>query len=128
METTKLVKVYSNTKKSTRLKRNKNKYQRVWNAELQKYVKVRKTRFPIRKRDKKEQKSVELQMKSIVARIDRKKSKKNVAPVQQQKTEIKTAVKVHAKTTTIARKPIVINMFGTKLVWDKTSLRYKQAA
>lgn len=43
--TTKIVKVYSNNSKRSRLKRNKNKFQRVWDVEKQAYVKVRKTKY-----------------------------------------------------------------------------------
>lgn len=93
-ETTKIVKVYSNNKKSTRLKRNKNKFQRVWDAEKQKYVKVRKPKFAVfTKKVEKTVKSVDEQVKAAYARADRrsKAKKKKSVPVNAAQMEKKIA-------------------------------------
>ena len=49
----KIVKAYSNNSKKSRLKRNKNKFQRIWDPEKQTYIKVRKVKYPVKKNTKK---------------------------------------------------------------------------
>ena len=135
------VKVYSNNSKKARLKRNKNKFQRVWDAEKQKYVKIRKAKYALHIiKVEKTIKTVDEQVKAAFARASRRNKAKKIkksAPVNAQqmetkisklqKTEKKIAAKqIHAKISDQATK--TINMGGNKLVWDQKSLRYYKAA
>lgn len=138
----KIVKVYSNNKKSARLKRNKNKFQRVWDAEKQKYVKVRKPKFAIfAKKVEKTVKSVDEQVKAAYARADRRakaKKKKSVpVKVEQKKTatiqpkpEKKVVTPaVHAKVDAPKpKKAAVVTLYGKKMQWDQKKLQYREAA
>jgi len=138
----KIVKAYSNNKKSARLKRNKNKFQRVWDAEKQKYVKVRKPKFVIfTNKVKKTTKSIDEQVKAAYARADRRnkaKKKKSVpVKVEQKKTAIiqpkpekkVVAPAVHAKVDAPKpKKASVITLYGKKMQWDKKKLQYCEAA
>lgn len=143
-ETTKIVKVYSNNKKSTRLKRNKNKFQRVWDAEKQKYVKVRKPKFAVfTKKVEKTVKSVDEQVKAAYARADRrskaKKKKsvpvnaaqmeKKIAAVQPKSEKKVVAPAVHAKVDAPKpKKAIVVTLYGKKMQWDQEKVQYREAA
>ena len=128
MEQNKNIKVYSNNSKKSRLKRRKNKFQRIWDAEKQTYVKVRKAKFPVRIKAKTEAKSVDQQVKNVVARQQRKDKakkrvpKKVVSPVKAITPKEKPAIK------SVATKcPNTIKTCGHTLTWDSKVLRYKAA-
>lgn len=145
MEETKIVKVYSNSKKSARLKRKKNKFQRVWDAEKQKYVKVRKAKFTVyANKTEKTVKTVDEQVKAAYARADRrnkaKKKKsvpvnatqmeKKIASISKQKPEKKVvAPAMHAKVDAPKpKKAVTITLYNKKMAWDQEKLQYREAA
>lgn len=116
-----IVKVYSNNSKKARLKRNKNKFQRIWDAEKQTYVKVRKAKYPVfNKAEKKDWKKKDVS-KAVKRRQTTPKKPKSV-PVSVRKPETKQPARVH----TTAKQVVSINR-GMH-VWDSSSLRYKRAA
>lgn len=126
-----LVKVYSNNSKKSRLKRNKNKFQRIWNAEEQKYVKVRKNKYPVNAtKVRKDWREID-DSKSLNRRHTTPKVRKPAAATQ---TEVKTTsvqkpekkVTVHAKG--IIKKAVTIHMYGKKLEWDTKKMQYREAA
>ena len=128
MEQNKIVKVYSNNSKKSRLKRRKNKFQRIWDAEKQTYVKVRKTKFPVRIKTKTEAKSVDQQVKDAIARQQRKDKAKKRAPKKVVSTVKAITPKEKPAAKNVAAKcPNTIKMFGHKLAWDSKVLRYKAA-
>ena len=126
----KLVKVYSNNSKKSRLKRRKNKFQRIWDTEKQTYIKVRKTKYPVpfnkvRKDWRKEDNSKALKRRHKTP----KKTKSVPVNATKQKTETKQkarieTVRINGKNT----KPVTFNMCGIKHVWDSQTLQYKRAA
>ena len=131
----KIVKVYSNNSKKTRLKRRKNKFQRTWDAEKQTYVKVRKAKFPVRTKVEVKPKSVDEIVKAAYARADkRSKAKKTKSvPVNATKMEQKVAKVVKSEkhavnATPVHRKATSVKLYGRNLEWDKKTLRYKAAA
>lgn len=121
----KIVKVYSNNSKKARLKRNKNKFQRVWDAEKQTYVKVRKAKYPVRTQTKRKDWTpamIDEKIKSIKAQ--KKKPKKSVPVTAKQKPE----TVVHAKAIVREMPVRKFAPYGVELVWDQDILRYKKAA
>lgn len=134
-KTERIVKVYSNTNKKSRLKRRKNKFQRIWDAEKQTYVKVRKAKYPVINKTRKDWREID-NSKAIKRRTDTVKKPKSVPvnaaqmsqkPAALQKPE-KKVVKpaTHAKAD--APKAVTINIFGKEMVFDKKTLRYREAA
>lgn len=136
-ENIKIVKVYSNNSKKSRLKRNKNKYQRVWDAEKQTYVKVRKAKYPVNTPNKKKNwreinKEGALKRRQNVVT----KAKKKSVPVNAAQMEMKIAklnkpekkVVTHVKITNINPKPTSVKLYGKTLSWDSKNLKYKAAA
>lgn len=125
----KLVKVYSNQSKKTRLKRNKNKFQRIWDAEKQTYVKVRKAKYAIKPKAKKvDWRDVDNSV-ALKRRHETPKKPKSVPVVQHkvhtlQKPE--TTNKGQEKTAQV--KHVMIRSCGNNLIWDKKTLSYKRAA
>lgn len=138
----KIVKVYSNNSKRARLKRNKNKFQRVWDSEKQTYIKVRKAKYPVKITTKKKDwrdvdnsealnrrhttpkkpKSVPVnatQMSQMLAAVQKPETKQQVR---------KEPARVHGKTTTIARKANIYKIGGVDYNWDDKELCYKRAA
>lgn len=144
MEETKIIKVYSNKKKSTRLKRRKNKFQRVWDAEKQTYVKVRKSKFTIYENKKeKTVKTVDEQVKAAFERAKRReKAKKNKSvpvnvqkPMKKNNTSVQksenntTSVVTHAKVDTVKqKKEVSIVLYNKKMVWNMDEKKYLEAA
>lgn len=137
----KIVKVYSNNSKKSRLKRGKNKFQRIWNAEKQAYIKVRKAKYPTIVKAKKDWREVD-DSAALKRRHETPKSKKSV-PVNAAQMEKKIAEmnkpetkqnthNVHGKITSPARveKAKTLSLYGGKvnLVWDSKNLKYRNAA
>lgn len=140
-DSNKIVKVYSNNSKKSRLKRGRNKFQRIWNAEKQTYIKVRKTKYPIVKNVKKDWREVD-DSAALKRRHETPKNKKSV-PVNATQMEKKIAEmnkpetkqnthNVHGKITSPARveKAKTLSLYGGKvnLVWDSKNLKYRNAA
>ena len=115
MEATTLYKVYSNNSKKSRLKRSKNRFARVWDAEKQKYVKVRKQHQSTR--------LSKAELKAIFARSEQP-TKPAETPKKQQKPENKKPAKINAMP---ARKATTVKLYGKHMVWDSETLRYKAA-
>lgn len=121
----KIVKVYSNNSKKSRLKRNKNKFQRIWDAEKQEYVKVRKTKYPAKTVKAKR----EWKKKNVESALQRRQS-------TPKKTKEKIAITTNNQVKQPARKPSVkvekkavcVNINGVRHTWDSKTLRYKRAA
>lgn len=132
----KIVKVYSNNSKKTRLKRRKNKFQRIWDAEKQTYVKVRKAKFPVRTKAEIKPKSVNEIVEAAYARADRRnKAKKtksvpvNATQMHQKKMKVVNKSEKHAvNAAPVHRKATSVKLYGRDLEWDKKTLRYKAAA
>lgn len=137
----KIVKVYSNNSKKSRLKRNKNKFQRIWDAEKQTYIKVRKEKYPARKPSVAIPKSVEEQMARVKKREENKTKKSVPVNATQMEAKISKLHKseakqkphvVHGKITSAARveKALTLSLYGGKvnLVWDSNALKYRNAA
>ena len=139
----KIVRVYSNNSKKARLKRNKNKFQRIWDNEKQTYIKVRKAKYPVNtKTRKKDWRNID-DSGAIKRRIEDKKKPKSVpvnatqmsqklAAVQKPETKQqvhKEPARVHGKTTTTAQPKVKIyKIWGVDYTWDKDEFRYKRAA
>ncbi len=121
----KIVKVYSNNSKKARLKRRKNKFQRIWDAEKQTYVKVRKAKYPVYpKKQKKDWREVD---KSSSIERRRKSTKKiKSAPVIATKQEPEVKQQVRKEPARVKATTVRIN--GVKHTWDSKTLRYKVAA
>ena len=129
----KIVKVYSNNSKKARIKRNKNKFQRIWDEEKQTYVKVRKAKYPVRTTSvKKDWRTID-DSKAIERRMTTPKKSKSV-PVNAQQTEKKTTAvhKPETKQATIKHvtntQPKITRINGVGYTWDSKTLRYKCAA
>lgn len=131
----KITKVYSNNSKKSRLKRNKNKFQRIWDAEKQMYVKVRKSGYPVRVHTKSilTEKDIDVKMAATKRHQQNKgktrKLKKSVPVAAKQKTETKV-VKQPARVASIAQKPVqkTIKMYGKTHVWNNEAMKYLEAA
>lgn len=137
----KIVKVYSNNSKKARLKRNKNKFQRIWDSEKQTYVKVRKAKYPVRIKTKKKDWRNINDSAALKRRHETPKKPKSV-PVNTTQISKSTVVhkpetkqqvrkepaRVHGKTTTIAPKAKTYSIGGINYSWDSKTLRYKRAA
>lgn len=124
----KLVKVYSNNSKKSRLKRNKNKFQRVWDAEKQAYVKVRKAKYPIisaksRKDWREVDNSSAIHRRQTTPKVKKSVPVKAIKPVAKPETKHKTTVVHNSKPTAIIHR---IN--GINYTWDAKTLHYKKAA
>lgn len=128
----KLVKVYSNNSKKSRLKRKKNKFQRIWDAENEKYIKIRK-KPAMQQHVKSEEDDFESKMKALERRQlthkkpvripvqpARVKNKQTVEP------ESKPVAKVSACPKTSAVK--IYKISGIDYLWDNKTLKYKKAA
>lgn len=130
METkTKIVKVYSNNSKKSRLKRNKNKFQRIWDEEKQTYIKVRKAKYPVRTtKVRKDWRDID-NAKALKRRQTTQKPKSVPVPAATQKPE-KKVVKptVHKKVDAPVKKAPTINMFGKVLTFSKEKMMYLEAA
>lgn len=129
METNKIVRLYSNDSKKSRLKRRKNKFQRIWDAEKQTYVKVRKAKFQVKNRNVKKEENIEIEMKAVKRRIER---RANPKPAPTKKVE-KRAMIVNAKPMAKPikkpiTKPVCIRLYNIDFIWDSETLRYKKAA
>lgn len=132
----KIVKVYSNNSKKARLKRRKNRFQRIWDAEKQTYVKVRKAKFYIKcTKKEKVKENVEAKMANLKRRKETPKKPKSVPVIAKAKPETtqkvhKEPARVHGKTTSIttAPKTKVYCIGGVNYNWDKKTLSYKKAA
>ena len=126
----KIVKVYSNNSKKTRLKRNKNKFQRVWDAEKQTYIKVRKAKYPTFKKEKKEE-DINIKMDAIKRRQKNEKKSKSVQTrtlPKKQKHEVKNVRKEPARVSGKVVTATTVNIHGIRMVWDEKTLKYKKAA
>lgn len=132
-----IVKVYSNNSKKSRLKRKKNKFQRIWDAEKQTYIKVRKSRFAVYLKKEKVEKSIDQQVKDAYKKAERKKTKRRV-PVNatqmsekiaklQQKSE-KKVIKQQVEQPVQKAKEVSIKVCGNTLVWSEKENRYKKVA
>lgn len=122
-----IVKVYSNNSKRARLKRKKNKFQRIWDAEKQTYVKVRKAKYQVfTKPEKKDWRVKDLSGAVKRRQTTDKKPKSVPVTATKQKSEIKQSAR---KTPTATIKNTrVVRINGMNLTWDSKSLRYKKAA
>lgn len=126
----KIVKVYSNNSKKSRLKRNKNKFQRVWDAEKQTYVKVRKAKYPAAVQTKRtdwRKKDNSVALKRLHETPKEKKSAPVIAKMQKPETNQtvrKEPARIHAKIT----KATSIRIGGIIHTWDSQTLKYKRAA
>lgn len=128
-----IVKVYSNSSKKARLKRNKNKFQRIWDAEKQTYVKVRKAKYPVRTTTKKPAEDIEVKLEALKRRKTVKKPKSVPVKAQVAKPETKQnarkePARVHGKITSTAKVVNLHRIGGVDYVWDTNTLRYKRAA
>ena len=123
-EKTTLYIVYSNNSKKSRLKRSK-KYKRVWDAEKQKYVKVKKTkkRIAMTSKELKEFFAAPVENKETSTKPAEKKEMK-ISRQKKQKPESKEKAVV----TTILQDAIRETLTGKQLVWDNTTKRYVAAA
>lgn len=123
-EKTTLYIVYSNNSKKSRLKRSK-KYKRVWDAEKQKYVKVKKTkkRIAMTSKELKEFFAAPVENKETSTKPAEKKEMK-ISRQKKQKPESKEKAAV----TTILQDAIRETLTGKQLVWDNTTKRYVAAA
>lgn len=127
MEEQKIVKLYSNNSKKARIKRRKNKFQRVWDAEKQKYVKVRKSRYPVQnKKEKKDWREID-NSSAIKRRLSTAKKVKSV-PVSKKSQKKQTTQKSENKPTQVKQKTTLVRLYGKNLAWDSKTLRYKNAA
>lgn len=124
MEDNKIVKVYSNNSKKSRLKRKKNKFQRIWDAEKGTYVKVRKDKYPVvTKTVKKDWREID-NSKALKRRSETPKKPKSVPVkatkiVQMPKPETKQPARVEKK---------IHKIHGVNYEWDSKTLHYKKAA
>lgn len=137
----KIVKVYSNNSKKARLKRNKNKFQRIWDSEKQTYVKVRKAKYPVRiKAKKKDWRDIndsaalkrrhETPKKPKSVPVNATQMSQKLAEVQKPETKQqvhKEPARVHGKTTT-APKAKIYKIGGVDYNWDNKEFCYKRAA
>lgn len=138
----KIVKVYSNNSKKARLKRNKNKFQRIWDAEKQTYIKVRKAKYPVKTNTKKKDWR-EIDVSASLKRRHTTPKKPKSVPVNTtqmsqklaavKKSETKQQVhkepaRVHGKTTTTASKAKTYKISGVDYNWDEKQFCYKRAA
>lgn len=123
-EKTTLYIVYSNNSKKSRLKRSK-KYRRVWDAEKQKYIKVKKTkkRIAMTSKELKEFFATPVENKETSTKPAEKKEMK-ISRQKKQKPESKEKAAV----TTILQDAIRETLTGKQLVWDNTTKRYVAAA
>ena len=123
-EKTTLYIVYSNNSKKSRLKRSK-KYKRVWDAEKQKYVKVKKTKkcIAMTSKELKEFFAAPVENKETSTKPAEKKEMK-ISRQKKQKPESKEKAVV----TTILQDAIRETLTGKQLVWDNTTKRYVAAA
>ena len=137
METTNnIVKVYSNNSKKARLKRNKNKFQRIWDAEKQTYVKVRKSKYPAKILSVKVEATNTIKIKMNATKRRKQNEKKNAEirksvpvtvaiqkPETKQKAHVEPArVHKHEEGTKVTR------IHSINYSWDSKTLRYKRAA
>lgn len=129
METNiKITRLYSNDSKKARLKRRKNKFQRVWDPEKQTYVKVRKQRHKSHFSKAEMKVRFGTKIESAPAAKASEQSKRIEAIIKDAETaEIKV---VHAKDTgwKNANKAVTIQMNGKILMWDDKINRYREAA
>lgn len=131
----KIVMVYSNNSKKARLKRNKNKFQRIWDAEKQTYIKVRKAKFPVNpSKVRKDWKSID-DSAAIARRSNTPKKTKSVPvnavkasnkPETVQKVH-KEPARVHGKITTTSKAKLY-KISGVNYTWDSNAFRYKKVA
>lgn len=120
MENKKILRLYSNNSKKSRLKRRKNKFQRVWNIEKQTYIKVRKPNNGPHKFSRKEMKerfgtvneSVPVTVKTEIQKPEKKAVKQ---------------IKTHARKDGWD-KPHVYSIHKRNYIWDNETLRYKLTA
>ena len=119
----KIIKVYSNNSKKSRLKRNKNKFQRVWDAEKQMYVKVRKNKAS-KISAKKNWREVD-NSKALKRRQTTPKAPKSVPVITVKKT-VKPEIKQPARKE--VAKATVTKIHGINYSWDTKELKYKRAA
>lgn len=137
----KLIKVYSNNSKKSRLKRNKNKFQRVWDNDKQTYIKVRKNKYPIKHATKKKDwreindtaalKRRQTTPKNKSVPVNATQMSQKLAAVQKSETKQqvrKEPARVHGKTTTITPKAKIYKIGGIDYNWDSKTLGYKRAA
>lgn len=122
----KIVKLYSNNSKKARIRRRKNKFQRIWDAEKQEYVKVRKPKFAVYTKPEKKEKTVDAQMEAIKRRNKRKKAPKKSVPVKATKAA-KKPEKPATKMQVSVHNPVT-RIHGINYTWDSSILRYKKAA
>lgn len=125
----KLVKVYSNNSKKARLKRRKNKFQRIWDAEKQTYIKVRKAKYPVYpKKEKKDWRDVD--KSAALKRRHETPKKPKSAPViaKMQKPETKKQTHKNPTCKSIEKKPVIFRINGVAHTWDSKTLRYKLVA
>ena len=124
-EKTTLYIVYSNNSKKSRLKRSK-KYKRVWDAEKQKYVKVKKTkkRIAMTSKELKEFFATPVEQKQAPTKPAEKKETK----VPKQKKQKPESKKPEVAKVTVLADAIREVLTGKQLVWDNTKKRYVAAA
>lgn len=122
--TTKLYIVYSNNSKKSRLKRSK-KYKRIWDAEKQKYVKVKKTkkRIAMTSKELKEFFAAPVEKKQAPTKPAEKKEMKIAKPKKQKPESKKEVAKI-----TVLENAIREVLTGKSLVWDDNKKRYVEAA
>lgn len=134
-----IVKAYSNNSKKTRLKRRKNKFQRIWDPEKQTYVKVRKAKFPALKplkrkdwREADESSAIKRRQKSKNVPV---KATKPTAKSETVQVKKKEAARVRNKVTTAlgvvqcdVQRIKTYKIHGTNYTWDEKTLLYKKAA
>ena len=126
----KLVKVYSNNSKKARIKRNKNKFQRVWDTEKQTYVKVRKAKYPAKITSKR----ADWREKDEATALKRRQETPKVAkvkPIVAEKTAPtvkKQPARINGKTTSASPVAKIYKIHGMNYTWDSKELCYKKAA
>ena len=130
----KIVKVYSNNSKKARIKRNKNKFQRIWDEEKQTYVKVRKAKYPARTNGVRKDWRVIDHSKAIERRTTTPKKPKSV-PVNAQQMEKKVAAVIKPETRQTANTKrisgtgaTITRIGGVNFTWDSKTLHYKRVA
>ncbi len=120
----KLVKLYSNNSKKSRLKRKKNKFQRIWDAEKQTYIKVRKSKYAISSKPAKKDWREKDNSRALKRRQKTPKTTKRV-PVNTTKKVIEKPENKQPARKKVAN---TVRINGISHTWDSKNLRYKRAA
>lgn len=126
----KTVKLYSNNSKKARIRRKKNKFQRIWDEKTCKYIKIKKTKFStnkpqIAKNIKLSEEEIEKKISALTIKKTKKKNIKAHTPVEKTERHI-TTLKKSANGNSV-KKDSTIHCNGKDMIWDTKTLRYKAA-